>query len=80
MDIAELLAIAAAKADALAGLVDALEYGDTRVLRINGIDHIFTEGFDVTVNASGAVQSRGYVVSSTARDLAHDVIRAARAH
>jgi hypothetical protein len=73
-----LIATAAAKADAHLGLVDALEYDAPRALRIDGVMHVFAGDFKLAVSNIGAVTCRGYVVSSTARDLAYDVIRAAR--
>jgi len=75
-----LLATAAAKTAAHAGLADALEYGTTRVLRVDGLDHIYAGDFIVTVDVNGTVRCAGYVVNSTGRDLAYDVIRAARTH
>lgn len=76
---ADLMAIANAKADAHAGLSEALEYGKTRVFRINGLDHIYADNFVLTCDINGNVRCRGYVVSSTCRDLTYDVIRANRA-
>lgn len=84
MSTTELLALAAAKSTAHAGLSEALEYGTTRVLRINGLDHIYAKSygasFTVTVNVNGLVMCNGYKVSSTCRDLAYGVIRAARSN
>jgi hypothetical protein len=76
----DLYVAAIAKSNTLAGLAEALEYGKTRVLRINGLDHIYAGDFVVTVNINGTVMCRGHVVNSTCRDLAYDVIRADRAH
>jgi hypothetical protein len=75
MNNAALLATAAAKALAHAGLSEALEYGTTRVLRINGLDHIYADSFVVTADVNGGVHCNGYAVSSTCRDLAYDIIR-----
>lgn len=75
-----LLATAAAKSAVHAGLADALEYGTPRVLRIDGLDHIFADNFTVTVDINGHTVCAGYVVSSTNRALALDVLRAARTH
>lgn len=80
MDNETLLATATAKAVAHSGLADALEYGATRVLRVNGLDRIYAGEFVVTVDINGTTCCAGYVVNSTCRDLAYGVIRAARAH
>lgn len=77
---AALLATAAAKSTAHLGLVDALDYGTTRVLRINGLDHIYADNFIVTVDINGRAVCNGYVVNSTCRDLAYGILRAARTH
>ena len=74
-ETASLLARASAKAEAHAGLSEALEYGTVRVMRINGTMTIFAEGFRVTCDVVGTVRCSGYVVSSTCRDLAYDIIR-----
>ncbi len=79
MTTTELLDIAAAKSAAHLGLTEALEYGTTRVMRINGLDHIYAGEFILTCDINGRVECRGYVVSSTARDMTYDVIRAHRA-
>lgn len=76
MSTAELLAAAAAKSAALSGLSAALEYGEVRALRVNGTMTLFAGDFRVTVDNVGVARCKGYVVSSTCRDLAHDVIRA----
>jgi hypothetical protein len=79
-DTAALIATAAAKTAAHAGLASALEYGTIRVLRINGVDHVYaTENgttYTVTVNpATGVAACNGY---TTCRDLAHAAIHAHR--
>jgi hypothetical protein len=78
-----LLATAVAKTAAHAGLADALDYGTIRVLRVNGVDHIFATGdddrtFDCSVDTYAIVRCNGYIVSSTAASLALDALRAAR--
>ena len=82
MTTAELIALANTKAAAHHGLTDALEYGTTRVLRINGLTTITATGhygtFKVTVTNTGTVICNGHTVSSTARDLAYGVVNAAR--
>lgn len=85
MDNNVLLATAIAKSNAHVGLADALDYGTVRVLRINGVDHIFATGddgrtFDCTVDAYAIVRCNGYIVSSTCGLLALDALRAARRH
>lgn len=80
-----LLATAIAKSNAHIGLVDALDYGTIRVLRINGADHIFATGddgrtFDCSVDICAIVRCNGYIVSSTCASLALAALRAARTH
>lgn len=77
-----LLATAAAKSNALSGLVDALEYGRITARRADGVDYVYARGdkatFELRFGNDGRVHCRGYVVSSTARDLARDALHAAR--
>jgi len=75
----ELLALAAAKSAAHNGLADALDYGRVRALRINGVDHVFADGFDVAFDSFGNAHCAGYVVNSTCRDLARDALVRCRA-
>lgn len=79
-DTAALLATATAKSAAHLGLADALDYGTVRVLRIDGVDHIFADSFTLTVDSAGDVHCRGYVVNSTCRSLALGILRVARTH
>jgi len=81
----ELFATAIAKSNAHVGLVDALDYGTVRVLRIDGVDHIFATGddgriFDCSVDIYAIVRCNGYIVSSTCASLALAALRAARTH
>lgn len=80
MNTDALLATAAAKTAAHNGLADALDYGTTRVLRIDGLDHIFAGDFTVTVDINGAAHCNSYALNSTCRALALDILRAARTH
>lgn len=80
---AELMATAAAKAEAHNGLSSALEYGTVSILRLNGTWRITAvedgRRFIVTVSpATGRTECNGYLVSSTCRDLAHAAVKAHR--
>lgn len=80
-----LLNTAIAKSNAHVGLADALDYGTVRILRIDGVEHIFATGddgrtFDCTVDICAIVRCNGYIVSSTCASLALAALRAARRH
>jgi hypothetical protein len=85
MNNAELLTTAITKSNAHLGLADALDYGTVRVLRVDGVDHIYATGddgrtFDCTVDVYAIVRCNGYIVSSTCGSLALAALRAARRH
>ena len=82
-ETADLLAIAEARAEAHAGLGDALEYGYVSSLRIHGIMTLTARGgfgtFRVTFDSVGTPTCNGHVLRGTNRLLALDALSASRA-